>query len=198
MSFAAAPLRRTANLASSRSKCLLPPAANLSVRPCKRSAARSRPLAEGCFSLLLVASPSARLQAGRNTFDPAGIGGPKPPRAEARSFGKHARPLQASARAAVSRVKRVLPPPCGGRPSYVGALDMPSCRRRRTCSRSAFAQPPETSRSLPKRGLQPARGSLRACAGFGSGTVVYRPVHRPFRLLVHFLTGKEPTFAKNS
>ncbi len=43
-------MRLNGNLASSRSKCLLPPAANLSVRPCKRSAARSRPLAEGCHS----------------------------------------------------------------------------------------------------------------------------------------------------
>ncbi len=193
------PMRLNGNLASSRSNCLLPPAANLSVRPRKRSAICSVPC-EGLPRKRRVPSHvAARVRIVRTRrFDVVDVGSPqplpggglflasclfggsqiavyrslrsngspqpppggglllaaacrKPLRSAAgrsqhvrshkrsagrslralksRSFGKHARPPQASARAAVSRVKRV-PPPCGGRPSCVGALDMPSCRRR--------------------------------------------------------------------
>ena len=94
------------------------------------TAACSRPLAEGCHS------PQARCclrSAAGRTEIARKCGGPKPPRAEARCFGKHACAPQASTRTKIRASARAV----RRRPTRQNGKSRPqarqaSCRRRRT------------------------------------------------------------------
>ncbi len=138
------------------------------------SAARSRPLAEGCFSRWLVADPSARLRAETESCVALQRGGPQLRPAKARMW----RPF-ASCCPCEDRTKAGVP--CG---SVANLAAVARCRRR-TC-RSTSQRPesilsatrfPTDRRTLPRR---KKRGPLQERAAFRCvfATVVPTPCRR--------------------
>ena len=127
----------------------------------------------GLLLAQLVASLSARLRAEREIARKCG--GPKPPHAEARSFGKHACALQASTRAkfrasarrmAAAPWRMVAPVRCRVTTFTDGGCERPDAnlpnsagRRRRTIP--AYARSSDFVRSASKRNLPRAE----ACEG---------------------------------